>query len=174
MTSDGRQRRREGVMPYEQLKLENQICFPVYAASRMIIRQYQPYLSELGITYSQYLALMVLWETDGISVNDIAQRLFLNTNTITPVLKRLEAQGLVGRARSAADERRVIVTLTDKGRELEAAAAAVPGRLAADLASEGVTVEDVVRLKAQLDALVKYLVTKSAAVEDEAAEGFDR
>jgi DNA-binding MarR family transcriptional regulator len=161
-------------MPYEQLKLENQICFPVYAASRMIIRQYQPYLSELGITYSQYLALMVLWETDGMSVNDIAQRLILNTNTITPILKRLEAQGLVVRGRSATDERRVIVTLTAKGRELEAAAAAVPGKLAAGLGAEGVSVEDVRRLKVQLDALVRYLVTKTAAAEDETAEAFDR
>lgn len=160
-------------MPYEQLKLENQICFPVYAASRMIIRQYQPYLSELGITYAQYLALMVLWESDGISVNEIAQRLILNTNTITPILKRLEAQGLVARERSAEDERRVIVTLTVKGRELEAAAATVPGKLTAGLASEGVAVDDVVRLKVQLDALVRYLVTKSAAVDDEAAEVSD-
>ena len=99
-------------MAYEQLKLENQLCFPVYAASRLIIREYQPHLDKLGITYSQYLVLMVLWEKDSIAVSEITQRLILNTNTVTPILKRMEAQGLITRQRSASDERKVIITLT--------------------------------------------------------------
>ncbi len=77
-------------MVYEQLKLENQLCFPVYAASRLITREYQPFLDRLGITYPQYLVLMILWEEDGVPVNDIAKKLILNTNTITPLLKRME------------------------------------------------------------------------------------
>jgi DNA-binding MarR family transcriptional regulator len=80
-------------MAYEQLKLENQLCFPLYTASRLVIQEYQPHLDKLGVTYPQYLVLMILWETDSIAVNEITRRLILNTNTITPVLKRMEAQG---------------------------------------------------------------------------------
>jgi hypothetical protein len=89
-------------MKFEQLKLENQLCFPVYAASRLIIREYQPYLDKLGITYPQYLVLMVLWETNHVSVNEISQKLILNTNTVTPLLKRMESQGIINRQRSEA------------------------------------------------------------------------
>jgi DNA-binding MarR family transcriptional regulator len=98
----------------EQLKLENQLCFPVYAASRLITRIYQPYLDEIGITYPQYLVLLVLWEKDEVTVNEISRKLILNTNTTTPLLKRLEAQGLVSRRRSGEDERKVIIALTAK------------------------------------------------------------
>jgi DNA-binding MarR family transcriptional regulator len=82
-------------MIYEQLRLENQICFPIYVASRLFVGEYQPYLDALNITYPQYLVLMVLWETDERAVGEIAERLLLNTNTITPLLKRMEAQGIV-------------------------------------------------------------------------------
>jgi MarR family transcriptional regulator, organic hydroperoxide resistance regulator len=85
-------------MTYEQLKLENQLCFPLYAASRLVIQKYQPHLEKPGITYPQYLVLMVLWETDSIAVSEITRRLILNTNTITPVLKRMEAQGTITRS----------------------------------------------------------------------------
>ena len=97
---------------FNQLKLENQLCFPVYAASRLIIREYQPYLDKLKITYPKYLVLMILWEKDAVPVNDIAKKLILNTNTITPLLKRMEKQGLVKRERSVEDERKVIIQLT--------------------------------------------------------------
>ena len=116
-------------MAYEQLKLENQICFPVYAASRLITRAYQPLLEELGITYPQYLVLMVLWEEDGRTVNQIAETLILNTNTVTPLLKRLEKNGLLSRSRSERDERQVIVSLTDEGKRMEGRAADIPRRL---------------------------------------------
>ncbi|MCK7536615.1 MAG: MarR family transcriptional regulator [Marinilabiliales bacterium] len=107
-------------MATEQLKLANQLCFPLYAASRLITRSYQPYLDELGITYPQYLVLLVLWEHDGLTVNEISKKLILNTNTTTPLLKRLEAMGIVTRHRSGDDERKVEVTLTARGRKVGA------------------------------------------------------
>ncbi len=103
-------------MKYEQLRLSNQLCFPVYAASRLIIREYQPYLDKLRITYPQYLVLMVLWENDGITVNDITDKLVLKTNTVTPLLKRMESLGIISRNRSGEDERKVLITLTEKGK----------------------------------------------------------
>jgi MarR family transcriptional regulator, organic hydroperoxide resistance regulator len=144
-------------MDYEQLKLENQFCFPVYAASRLITREYQPHLDALGITYPQYLVLMVLWETDGISVNDITQKLILNTNTITPILKRMEAQSLISRNRSKEDERKVIITLTDSGKKMREAAASVPEKLAAGLASQEVDIEGLLKMREQLNAIIRYL-----------------
>ena len=102
-------------MEYEQLKLENQLCFPFYAVSRLIIRAYQEDLDRLGITYPQYLVLMVLWEKDGISVNEISEKLILNTNTVTPLLKRMEAMQLITRTPSTVDQRKIIIQLTSQG-----------------------------------------------------------
>lgn len=147
-------------MAYEQLKLENQICFPVYAASRLITREYQPYLEELGLTYPQYLVLLVLWEQDELTVNDIAKKLILNTNTLTPLLKRMEAQGLLTRVRSRQDERKVIVCLTEAGQETQAKAAGIPERLVTGLSGGPMTSADVIQLKQQLDSLVAYLAAK--------------
>ena len=144
-------------MGYEQLKLENQLCFPVYAASRLIIREYQPHLDALGITYPQYLVLMVLWETDSVSVNEITARLILNTNTITPILKRMEAQGIITRERSKEDERKVIVTLIEKGKQLQEQAALIPEKLVAGLVSERVDIEGLLKMKEQLNAIIGYL-----------------
>lgn len=155
-------------MTHEQLKLSNQLCFPVYAASRLIIREYQPHLDQLGITYAQYLVLMVLWESDGVAVSEITQRLFLNTNTVTPILKRMEAQGLIKRQRSTDDERKVIVSLTAAGRQLEAAAAAIPERLVASLVSENIDAEDLQALKDQLDLIVRYLGAKAEGSDGDA------
>lgn len=148
-------------MAYEQLKLENQLCFPVYAASRLIIREYQPHLDKLGITYPQYLVLMLLWETDGRTVNEIANRLILNTNTVTPILKRMEGQGLISRRRSEADERRVIITLTPKGGQLREEAARIPQRLAEGLVTEEMNLEDLRQIKEQLDGMIRILIEKS-------------
>jgi DNA-binding MarR family transcriptional regulator len=147
-------------MAYEQLKLENQLCFPLYAASRLVIQEYQPHLEKLGITYPQYLVLMVLWETDSIAVSEITRRLILNTNTITPVLKRMEAQGIITRQRSDEDERKVIVTLTPKGKELQIEAASIPEKLVAGLLSGNTDGEDLQRLKDQLHVIIQYLVNK--------------
>ena len=150
-------------MTYEQLKLENQLCFPVYAVSRLIIREYQPHLEKLGITYPQYLVLMLLWETDGRTVNEIAQRLILNTNTVTPILKRMEALGLIARRRSDEDERRVIVSLTPKGMQLREEAARIPEQLVEGLVTDEMSLEDLHRLKEQLYAMIRFLTEKGGA-----------
>jgi DNA-binding MarR family transcriptional regulator len=157
-------------MAYEQLKLENQLCFPVYAASRLIIREYQPHLDKLGITYSQYLVLMVLWETDSIAVSEITQRLILNTNTVTPILKRMEAQGLITRQRSASDERKVMITLTPKGKHLQAEAASLPEKLVAGLASEDMQAADLDKLKDQLQFIIRVLSEKPWGAGSPSAE----
>jgi DNA-binding MarR family transcriptional regulator len=147
----------EFFMAYEQLKLENQLCFPLYAASRLVIQAYQPHLDRLGITYPQYLVLMILWETDHIAVNEITRRLILNTNTITPLLKRMETQGLISRQRSEKDERKVIITLTPQGRQLQTAAASIPASLVAGLVTADIQSEDLQRLKDQLYQIIHYL-----------------
>ena len=144
-------------MAYEQLRLENQICFPLYAASRLVIQEYQPLLDKLGITYPQYLVLMVLWETDSIAVSEITHRLILNTNTVTPILKRMEAQGIIQRQRSGEDERKVIVTLTPKGKELQIEAASIPDKLVAGLNSDHVNAEDLKTLKDLLYQIINHL-----------------
>lgn len=144
-------------MAYEQLKLANQLCFPVYAASRLITREYQPFLDKLGITYPQYLVLMILWENDCLPVNDIAKKLILNTNTITPLLKRMEKDGIIRRKRSGEDERKVIVQLTGKGRELQEEAALIPEQLAARLIEGELMIDDLVRLKGMLDSMIRSL-----------------
>lgn len=141
----------------DHLKLENQLCFPVYAASRLITRAYQPFLDKLGITYPQYLVLLVLWEHDSMPVNDIARKLILNTNTITPLLKRMEQQGLIRRARSEEDERKVIVQLTSNGIELKERASSVPEGLIKRLAESELKAEELIRLKDQLGAIISYL-----------------
>lgn len=146
----------------DPLKLENQICFPLYAAARLVIREYQPLLERLGLTYPQYLVLLVLWEQDGLSVNEITRRLLLETSTLTPLLKRMEAQGWLTRRRSPQDERRVIVRLTPEGKALRAQAAAIPEQLVAGLTVEGVTGEDLQALQQQLYAIITFLSQKGA------------
>jgi len=153
-------------MSYEQLKLENQLCFPIYAAARLITREYQPLLDELGLTYPQYLALMVLWESDGLSVNEIGRKLLLNTNTVTPLLKRLESQGLVARQRSADDERRVIVRLTPRGRALQEQAAAIPAKLVAGLNGDDVDEQALHDMLGQLQKIIDHLSEKQSGLTE--------
>lgn len=144
-------------MATEHLKLENQLCFPVYAVSRLITRAYQPFLDELGLTYPQYLALLVLWEKDNVTVNDVRQKLVLNTNTVTPLLKRLETMGLIRRSKSTEDERKVRVELTPEGRALESRAATIPERLVESLSATDLTVDEWMDLKAKLDRVLTSL-----------------
>ena len=144
-------------MTYEQLKLDNQLCFPVYATSRLITREYQPLLDKLGITYPQYLVMMILWEEDSVAVNDIAKKLILNTNTITPLLKRMEKQGLVKRKRSRDDERKVMIQLTENGRKLQEEASLIPEQLAGRLAAGELKAIDLIRLKETLDSMIRLL-----------------
>ncbi len=110
----------------EQLKLENQLCFPLYAAARKITSLYTPFLKPLGLTYTQYLVMMILWEQDGIRISDICRRLYLDTGTVTPLLKKLESCGYITRARNSEDERSVIILLSGKGKELKKPAAGIP------------------------------------------------
>jgi len=144
-------------MTYEQLKLSNQLCFPVYAASRLITREYQPYLDALGITYPQYLVMMVLWESDQQSVIEIASKLILNTNTVTPLLKRMESQGLIIREKSTQDERKVIISLSEKGKLLQDKASQIPLKLIQRIAQTGIEQETLIQLKQEIELLVTAL-----------------
>ena len=114
---------------YEALKLSNQLCFPLYAASREVIRKYRPYLDPLGLTYTQYIVMMVLWEEEQISVKELGRRLYLDSGTLTPVLKSLEEKGFVDRARSKEDERVLIARLTKEGLALKERAKDVPAKV---------------------------------------------
>lgn len=138
----------------ELLKLENQVCFPLYVASRMLTRAYQPLLDELGVTYPQYLVLMVLWEQDGLSVNEITQKLYLNTNTVTPLLKRMEKQGILMRNRSQEDERKVMIVLSPKGKKLKEQAYCFPQELFKKM---GLPQEELVTFKATLMKLISQM-----------------
>lgn len=115
---------------YDPLKLENQLCFPLYAAAKEVVRRYKPFLDELGITYTQYIALMVLWEHDGLTLKQLGEYLYLDSGTLTPLMKKMEGQGLVVRSRSQEDERSVELQLTPKGRELKHQAKHVPAAMA--------------------------------------------
>ncbi|MCK6074066.1 MarR family winged helix-turn-helix transcriptional regulator [Paenibacillus silvae] len=119
-------------MQTDRLKLDNQLCFAIYACSREITKLYQPYLEVLGVTYSQYLVLMVLWERQECTVKEIGEALYLDSGTLTPLLKRLQAAGLIYRERSAQDERKVLITLTDTGRELKNKALRIPDAIQGD------------------------------------------
>ncbi|WP_426334537.1 MarR family winged helix-turn-helix transcriptional regulator [Paenibacillus silvae] len=119
-------------MQTDRLKLDNQLCFAIYACSREITKLYQPYLEVLGVTYSQYLVLMVLWERQECTVKEIGEALYLDSGTLTPLLKRLQAAGLIYRERSAQDERKVLITLTDTGRELKNKALSIPDAIRGD------------------------------------------
>jgi len=115
---------------YDALKLENQLCFPLYAAAREVVKRYRPYLDELDLTYTQYITMMVMWEKNEITVKALGEKLFLDSGTMTPVLKSLESKGYVTRKRSADDERSVIVDLTDAGERLRDDAVGIPERIA--------------------------------------------
>nr|WP_197031749.1 MarR family transcriptional regulator [Paenibacillus massiliensis] len=115
--------------PEEALKLENQLCFAIYACSREITKLYQPYLEQLGVTYSQYLVLMVLWEKGTSTVKELGDALHLDSGTLTPLLKRLQSSGLIHRERSQQDERKVMISLTEEGDQLRLKAASIPGAI---------------------------------------------
>lgn len=137
-----------------QLKLENQICFPLYAVSRLVIQQYKPLLAELELTYPQYLVLLVLWEKEEIPVKEIAEQLFLETNTLTPLLKRMEKNGIIQRNRSKIDERVVIISLTEKGKDLHSKAIDIPNKLIHKLDCFSIEQEDIFVLKRILDGIL--------------------
>jgi DNA-binding MarR family transcriptional regulator len=138
-----------------RLKLENQLCFPLYATSRIITKLYQPHLTKIDLTYPQYLVLMVLWEKNSQSVSDICSLLFLETNTLTPLLKRLEGKGFIRRARSSSDERSVIVELTEKGIQTKEAAAPIPSKVFESIKTENISFEDLLHVKSVLTEIIR-------------------
>jgi DNA-binding MarR family transcriptional regulator len=138
--------------PAGSLLLDDQLCFALYAAQRAVTAAYRPLLDELGLTYPQYLVLLVLWERGETSVKELAGALRLDYGTVSPLLKRLEAAGLVRRERAADDERSVLVTCTGRGEQLKERAARVPGAL---LAGTGLEAQEVVRLREELRRLTE-------------------
>ena len=130
----------------ELLKLENQLCFPLYACSKEVVRRYTPFLSELGLTYTQYLVMMALWEYGEMTVSTMGERLYLDSGTLTPLLKKMEARGLLVRVRSQEDGRRVDVSLTDEGRQLKEKARAVPLAMGQCVDLDAEDVAELVRL----------------------------
>ncbi|MBR7072380.1 MAG: MarR family transcriptional regulator [Eubacterium sp.] len=111
---------------YNALKLENQLCFPLYACSKEVVKRYKPFLDELDLTYTQYITMMVMWDKKSINVKELGESLFLDSGTLTPLLKKLEAKGYISRERSKEDERNLIVTITKKGDALKETAVGVP------------------------------------------------
>lgn len=141
---------RPRLSPDQALLLDNQLCFALYSASLAMTKLYKPLLDPLGLTYPQYLAMLVLWERDGLMVSELGERLHLDSGTLTPLLKRLEAAGLIARVRAVDDERRVHVTLTAAGRKLKTRAAKVPDCM---LSATQCTLPELVALTQQVKAL---------------------
>lgn len=141
-------------MAYPQLKLDNQLCFRLYTAARLVTAAYTPYFKSFGITYAQYLVLMLLWEHDNRIVSEITERLHLETNTITPLLQRMEKQGLIVRQKSQADSRQRIVSLTGEGKRLEEQIKEVPNCMAREIISRGMTEEELLKLVALTDKFI--------------------
>lgn len=144
-------------MKDEQLQLSSQVCFPLYTASRLITKAYKPHLDAMGITYPQYLVLMVLWENDRLTVNQITEKLLLNTNTLSPLLKRMEKMGIVERQRSKEDERSVLINLTKSGRQLKDKARTIPEQLISELLTDNIDMNDMMILKDILNKLILEL-----------------
>ena len=139
-------------MSNDHLKLDKQLCFPLYAASNLLVKVYRPLLEPLGLTYSQYLVMLVLWERDSVSVGDLGHCLYLDSGTLTPLLKRMEKSGFINRQRDSNDERRVLVTLTTKGSEIKELAVNIPNKL-----SEQLNISDISELRSEIQSLVQSL-----------------
>ena len=140
---------------YDILKLENQMCFPLYALSREIIKLYKPYLDKFNLTYTQYIAMLVMWEEEKIVFKELGKKLHLDSGTLTPVLKKLESMGLIIKYRSKEDDRVVIVELTETGRKLKDEAITLPERL---FCKFKISEEDAVQFKYYLDKILKSFV----------------
>jgi len=143
--------------PNALLQLDNQLCFALYSTSLAMTKLYKPLLDGLGLTYPQYLAMLVLWERDGLMVSELGAKLFLDSGTLTPLLKRLEASGYISRLRDVNDERRVHITLTSLGRKLKSRAAKVPGCI---LSASQCAVPELMALTSQVQALRQRLAAQ--------------
>lgn len=138
----------------ESLKLENQLCFAVYALSREITKIYRPFLDNLGLTYTQYIVMLVLWEKDGIALRKLGKKLNLDSGTLTPLLKKLESEGLIIRKRDSKDERNLIIHLTNSGKELMNKAEAIPNKIACKLPMD---MEEIVTLREKIKDVLNNL-----------------
>lgn len=147
-------------MNYDKLKLDNQLCFRLYAASRLITQAYRPHLDRLGVTYPQYLVLMVLWEQDALPVNDIAKKLSLETNTMTPLIQRMEREGIVTRTKGKVDTRQTIVALTQHGHDLREQSVEIPNCMLDLLCNSGVQEQSISDIIPLLDELIVSLKKK--------------
>lgn len=141
-------------MNYDSLKLDNQLCFALYACSKTITKNYKPFLDKFGITYTQYITLLALWEQDNINVKELGQRLHLDSGTLTPLLKRLETMGIIQRVRDSEDERNVYVTLTEKGINMKDIALEIPKEI---FCTTGLSMEEVIDLREKLKKLLKNI-----------------
>ncbi|MDR1599753.1 MAG: MarR family transcriptional regulator [Oscillospiraceae bacterium] len=139
---------------YNPLALENQLCFPLYAASRAVIKKYKPFLNEIGLTYTQYIVMMVLWAESPMNVKALGERLYLDSGTLTPLLKKLEKIGIVTRSRSDKDERELVVSLTERGEHLREQAVEIPSKMSGCVS---LTAEDVGALYGLLYKLLDRL-----------------
>ena len=140
---------------YDALKLENQLCFPLYACSKEIVRRYKPYLDEIDLTYTQYIAMMVLWEHGRINVKDMGALLYLDSGTLTPVLKKLEQKGYLTRERDHADERVLNVTITEAGEQLKEQAVDIPRKMGGCIGLFGEDARELYRILHKVLALME-------------------
>ena len=134
------------ISPYDALKLESQLCFPLYACAKEVVRKYKPFLDALGITYTQYIVMMVLWEQRQLSVKELGAYLFLDYGTLSPVLKKMEAAGLLQRLRDKQDERSVTILLTPKGMALREKAVEIPAKMGSCIGLDGAEAGELYRL----------------------------
>ena len=148
---------------YELLKLNNQVCFPLYACSKELIRQYGPHLKKLNLTYTQYIVMMVIWENETVSSRELSECLHLDYGTLTPVLKRLEAAGYLNKQRSEEDERLLTLSLTEKGRSLKEDAVSIPPAIAGCM---GLTAEEFGALYSLTYKALKHMESKDKSKED--------
>ncbi|NLV52299.1 MAG: MarR family transcriptional regulator [Bacteroidales bacterium] len=144
-------------MKYDQLKLENQLCFRLYTAARLIVQAYEPFFKPLGITYTQYLVLMVLWEKDEQPINDIGKRLLLGINTTSPLIKRMEKLNLVARKNSETDKRQQIVYLTEKGRAMQKRVSGIPNCMVGNFTACDLNPEQLATMVPVLDEFIEKM-----------------
>ena len=139
---------------YECLKLGNQLCFPLYAVAKEIVKKYKPYLDELDLTYTQYIAMLVLWENKSMCVKELGRHLYLDSGTLTPLLKKLENKGYITRERSKEDERNLIISITKEGEALKDKAVTVPAKVGKCVCMDA---EDAIKLKNQLYGILEEI-----------------
>ena len=157
---------REGfTLDTDMLKLENQLCFPLYAAAKGVVKQYKPFLDAIDLTYTQYIAMMVLWEKKSASVKELGEKLYLDSGTLTPLLKKLEKKSFVTRDRSTADERSLVVAVTEKGMELREKAKGIPMQMGQCLRLESGDARELYRILYELLSHIEP--SDSDAMEDE-------